>query len=204
MAARWGGLLGGATLLAGGFWFAARGGEGAPAADLPVIRTDAQPGPQMRVSSAADSTIAVGPTEQPPTETPTLPATIDPTSAVPAPNPAGNGPAPRVAPPVVVPPVITPTPGPQPITDLPKYKDVQVLAMAADVVLPSGRTFKECVELPPTGQRWPFPVHLYYEGKGRWLVETHISEIQVHFVEATSSWEQGNFNPPNPACLAKP
>lgn len=188
----------GATLLAVGLWFAARG-EGAPATELPGTRADAPPGPHVRSNSAPDSSTALAPTEQPTTETPPLPAAIDPEPTVPAQKPALSGPAPRIAPPV-----ITPTPGPQPITDLPKYKDVQVLAMAADVLLPSGRTFRECVELPPTGERWPFPVHLYYEGKGRWLVETHISEIQVHFVEATASWEQGNFNPPNPACLTKP
>jgi hypothetical protein len=87
-----------------------------------------------------------------------------------------------------------------PPTDLPKYRDVQVLALAADAVLPSGKTFRQCVELPPSTDHWPTPVHLYYEGHGKWLVETHLSEVQVSFDEAVGTFTPRNFAPPNPGC----
>lgn|GEM_PF-6017915 len=75
-----------------------------------------------------------------------------------------------------------------------------MLALAADAVLPSGKTFRECVELPPSGERWPTPVHLYYEGQSRWLVETHLSEVQVVFDEVEGGFSTRNFAPPNPGC----
>jgi hypothetical protein len=84
--------------------------------------------------------------------------------------------------------------------DLPKYTDVEVLALAADARVPSGKTFRDCVELPPSHEKWPTPVHLYYMGAGRWLVETHISEVQVVFDEATATFKAGNFAPTNSGC----
>ena len=83
---------------------------------------------------------------------------------------------------------------------MPKYKDTEVLSLAAGAHLPSGLTFKECVERPPSEEHWPVPVHLYYEGLGRWLIETHVSEIQVVFHEATATFTTRNFAPPNPGC----
>lgn len=101
-------------------------------------------------------------------------------------------------------PAATSTPAKAPITDTPKYTDLAVLNLAAAARLPSGRTFRECVELPPSHEKWPTPVHLYYEGNGRWLVETHISEVQVVFDEATATFTARNFQPPSLACLSAP
>ena len=84
---------------------------------------------------------------------------------------------------------------------LPRFRDTEVLARAANAVVPSGKTFRECVEAPPSTEHWPTPVHLYYEGNGRWLVETHLSEVQVVFNEATETFTPRNFAPPNPGCL---
>ena len=97
-------------------------------------------------------------------------------------------------------PIPTPsaTAAPPLANDIPRYSDVAVLALAADALVPSGKTFRECVELPH--EKWPTPVHLYYEGKGRWLVETHVSEVQVVFDEATGTFSPRNFQPLNPDC----
>jgi hypothetical protein len=84
--------------------------------------------------------------------------------------------------------------------DLPVYRDVQVLALAAEAVLPSGKTFRECVEAPPSSEHWPTPVHLYYEGNGRWLIETHLSEVQLVFSEDSGRFTPRNFAPPNEGC----
>jgi hypothetical protein len=61
-------------------------------------------------------------------------------------------------------------------------------------------TFKQCVEAPPSTEHWPTPVHLYYEGRGRWLVETHVSEVQVEFDEGTGTFSTRNFAPVNAGC----
>ena len=99
-------------------------------------------------------------------------------------------------------PSATPTPAEaSPITDVPAYSDVQVLSMAASLRLPSGRTFEQCVALGPNGKHWPVPVHLYYEGKGMWLVETHLSEVQVEFDEASASFHVKHFAPEATECL---
>lgn len=84
--------------------------------------------------------------------------------------------------------------------DLPIYKDTQVLAMAAGVILPSGKTFEQCVALGPNGARWPVPVHLYYEGQGKWLVETHLGEIETEFDEATATFHVKHFAPEAQEC----
>lgn len=94
----------------------------------------------------------------------------------------------------------TPT-SPAVITDLPAYKDTQVLALAASVVLPSGKTFEQCVALGPNGARWPVPVHLYYEGKGKWIVETHLGEVETEFDEASATFRVKHFAPEASECL---
>ncbi len=98
----------------------------------------------------------------------------------------------------------TPTPTPTPTSSsapvLPRFSDLAVLKLAAGARLPSGLTFQECVDLPPAPEKWPFAVHLYYMGGGRWMVETHISEVQVIFDEATETFTPGNFEPLSPAC----
>lgn len=114
---------------------------------------------------------------------------------------------PLAPPPTVARPAVAPAAPPSPtattaapIQDLPKYKDLQVLGFAADAVLPSGLTFRQCMDLPPKLEGWPFAVHLYYLGRGDWMVETHLSEVQVVFHEATNSFEVRNFQPVNPGC----
>jgi len=131
--------------------------------------------------AVASATASATPTTIPPTEAPTVQTpTMTVARAAPAEDPA---------------------PGePQGTNDLPTYTDVAVLALAESAVLPSGKTFKECVELPPSHEKWPVPVHLYYEGSRRWLVETHVSEVQVEFNEVTATFRTRNFAPPNPGC----
>lgn len=129
------------------------------------------------------------------TSTPTAPAPAER-----APEATVTGSTPTLAPRPMTQAVAPVATSPIPVSDIPKYTDVAVLALAADALLPSGRTFRECVELPPSHERWPAPVHLYYEGKGKWLVETHVSEVQVVFDEATASFSGRNFAPTSPEC----
>ena len=89
------------------------------------------------------------------------------------------------------------------LSDFPKYEAIQVLMFAGNARLPSGYTFRECMELPPVGDGWPGAVHLYYEGRGRWLVETHVSDVQVVFDEATGTFSVRTFAPANAACLRR-
>ncbi len=86
--------------------------------------------------------------------------------------------------------------------DLPRMTEKAVLAAAAGVRMPTGRTFRECVELPPGGEPWPLAIHLYYAGKGAWVIETHLSEVGLLFDEATETFRVTGFNPPNPGCEA--
>ena len=84
--------------------------------------------------------------------------------------------------------------------DIPKYNDVAVLALRTDAVTPLWEDVPGVRRTAASHEKWPTPVHLYYEGKGRWLVETHVSEVQVVFDEATASFAPRNFAPVNPAC----
>lgn len=179
-------LAGGGAMLSG-MVFAFRGDSVAPngvtqAAVLPASET-ATMTPQAVIPASNTST---------PTVTVQADASPEETSVLSAPTAT---PRPMTQ-------VVAPAPTwPIPVSDIPKYTDVAVLALAADFVLPSGRTFRECVELPPSHERWPSPVHLYYEGKGKWLVETHVSEVQVVFDEATGLFSGRNFAPTSPECL---
>jgi hypothetical protein len=85
-----------------------------------------------------------------------------------------------------------------PITDLPRLSALDVLTRAGSVVLPSGRSFRGCVELPGEGS-WPSPVHLYYLGGGRWRVETHSGDAGLIFDEATESFRVAVL-PNRPSC----
>lgn len=86
--------------------------------------------------------------------------------------------------------------------DLPRMTEKAVLAAAAGARMPTGGTFRECVELPPGGEPWPLAIHLYYAGKGAWVIETHLSEVGLVFDEATETFRVTAFNPPNPGCKA--
>jgi hypothetical protein len=112
---------------------------------------------------------------------------------------AGDAAPPSAVAVAVKPPTTAAVPNGGPITDTPRFRDTEVLALAADALVPSGKTFRECVET--ASEKWPFPVHLYYEGNGRWLIETHVQEVQVVFHEATETFTTRNFAPPNPDCL---
>ena len=161
---------------------------GMPSAGLRVIdfNATAQPAaPKAQATPNAEPAAAIGSQSSGPTVVPA------PSAAVPAALPVA---APNRPPPA------TSTYSAPPVTDLPKYTDVAVLALAASAVLPSGLTFRECVELPPSHEKWPSPVHLYYMGNGRWLVETHVSEVQVVFEESTATFKAGNFAPTSPGC----
>ncbi len=126
---------------------------------------------------------------------PEVPATSEPAGAQATAAGAGARPVSQPAT-ATPPPTVAATGG-----DIPLYKDTDVLARAAPVVLPSGKTFEQCVALGPNGKHWPVPVHLYYEGKGKWLVETHLSEVQVEFSEATASFRVRHFAPEASECL---
>lgn len=186
----------GVVVLVAGTVFALHGSEDTsnaiPLATLPPAQ-----------DQSPQSSPAAQPTDSPPTASPTpvAPAAASATSG--GPDLAATA---TVAParPISQPPPATagqPTSTPAPITDLPAYKDTQVLALAAGVVLPSGKTFEQCVALGPNGARWPVPVHLYYEGKGKWIVETHLGEIETEFDEATATFHVKHFAPEASECL---
>ena len=182
------------AIVGGGLFFALRGeGSGAEVSPAAIESTSTAMVPTLPATATqpVERTLQSTPPDAADTEPTT--ETSPPASAVSAPQPTR---------PAVVAPVPTPTIASAPVagTDLPKYRDVQVLAMAADAVLPSGKTFRQCVEAPPSTERWPAPVHLYYEGRGKWLVETHLSEVQVVFDEASGTFSPRNFAPPNEGC----
>ncbi len=152
------------------------------------------PTPTASLTPAADVTVvAPGATAPAPTTQPRSTAPADTHFAPPLPPRAVVASSP--------PPAATPAPSPTAAaSDVPKYTDVAVLALAADARLPSGKTFRQCVELPPEGKPWPSPVHLYYAGRGKWLVETHLGEVGVVFDEATATFKTANFASLNPEC----
>ena len=183
-----------AAVVAAGMFLAVRGGsedsEAAP--PQPTLDVVFVPPTATRDAPALPAAPTVG------AEAPTPPSvTASPTEAGAGPLtmvPVGSSQAPTAVQPVV------PTPAPPTAAaDLPRYRDIEVLAMAANAVLPSGLTFRQCMELPP-GEGWPFSVHLYYLGGGDWMVETHVSEVQVVFHEGSGSYVVRNFQPVNPAC----
>ncbi|MEO8541563.1 MAG: hypothetical protein ABI577_17610 [bacterium] len=192
----------GSSVMVAGLVFAARGdGSGAiesSGAPYIPITSPTESAPSLTPGSA----LTTGPTLPAPSSTES-PGTSEPSPSATA---AATAPGQLAARPVSQPAPATPTEsiGTGPITDLPKLTDVQVLGMAANVTLPSGRTFAECVALGPTGQHWPVPVHLYYEGKGKWLVETHLSEVQVEYDEALESFRVKHFAPESSECLKAP
>jgi hypothetical protein len=198
-----GGAFGAAGGIAvAGLVFALRGGgDAAPTeAPLPIlelVEDTATPATSPLLSATATGTsTGTGAADSSPTPgDATTPAPASVTASPPT-QPAVAAAQPRVTS-TPVPPT---APAPFGPGDVPKYRDTEVLALAAGAHLPSGLTFKECVERPPSEEHWPVPVHLYYEGLGRWLIETHVSEIQVVFHEATATFTTRNFAPPNPGC----
>jgi hypothetical protein len=185
-------VLAAAGVVVAGVAVAASGGNATPAANDPLAAAvpTGSPAPVETSSPVATTTASTAPVPEPTavvrSEDSSSPGTL---VAV----------APTARPATVLPATSTPA-RVVPVADIPKYTDLAVLALAADAVLPSGKTFRECVELPPSHEKWPTPVHLYYEGNGRWLVETHVSEVQVVFDEATATFRPRNFAPANPAC----
>lgn len=185
----------GLTALLAGTVFALRGGgDATPVAPVvPLAAVALQP-------TAAE--VAATPSATPAVVTPagaetSIPAATESPASVPG-DTATVGPARTASLPQPTP--IPPTATAAASSDLPIYKDTQVLAMAASVVLPSGKTFEQCVALGPHGARWPVPVHLYYEGKGKWLVETHLSEVQAEFDEASATFRVKHFAPEANEC----
>ena len=97
-------------------------------------------------------------------------------------------------------PLTADSPVPAVTPDVPGYTANAVLALSADAVLPSGRTFRECVTAPPNIYPWPSPVHLYYLGAGAWRIETHDSSVGVTFHEATGKFTVAALAPGRPGC----
>jgi len=201
LAVRIGAIAAAGLLVSAGLAFAARSEDSGQAttAQPPLVEvaekgteyaTPTTAPPPTRTSTASvarDATVPPVASAEPGTATPASSASAMTPVSVPRPSPTSPAPP-------------TPPPASGPVTDLPAYTDIAVLALAANAILPSGMTFRECVELPPSHEKWPTPVHLYYEGKGRWLVETHVSEVQVVFDEATATFKPRNFAPSNPGC----
>ena len=183
-------VAGSAAMLAG--LFAAVSGEG-----------DGQP--QAAQPYAPLATPTREPTGAPTPGLAAPPSTTEPIAQIPTQEGApvsDSSPAARAQP--TASPATSPPPGATPagpVTDLPAYSDVQVLALAADARLPSGLTFAQCVALGPNGAHWPVPVHLYYEGHGKWTVETHDGEVGVEFDEATATFRVKHFAPAASECL---
>jgi hypothetical protein len=175
-------LAGGAALAAVGAGIAFTRSDGRdPAPAAPAIAT------QERKATAAA------------TPTPVRPATGDEATAAPSPatdvaptvtvTPGTRSPAARE----LATPAATGTATPQPVPpgDLPRFSATDVLDRSADALLPSGITFRACAET--FGEAWPLVVHLYYEGNGSWLVETHVSEVGVRFNEATETFVTATY-----------
>ncbi len=184
-------LVAGTVLaLQGGGSPAASGGPGAilpQATTEPYNATVEASAPPAETTTAATST----PAGLPATGAADGTTAATTTAALPA-RPASQPPPPSTA--------VSASSTAQAGPDLPIYKDTQVLAMAAGVILPSGKTFEQCVALGPNGARWPVPVHLYYEGQGKWLVETHLGEIETEFDEATTTFHVKHFAPEAQEC----
>jgi hypothetical protein len=189
------GAVAGVAALVAGTVLALQGG-GSPAASggagaiLPQATTEPYTATVEASTPPAQTTTATISTEpaQPVTSATQGRAT---TVVLPA-RPVSQPPSPSTA--------VSASPTAQAGTDIPIYKDTQVLAMAAGVILPSGKTFEQCVALGPNGARWPVPVHLYYEGQGKWLVETHLGEIETEFDEATATFHVKHFAPEAQEC----
>jgi hypothetical protein len=89
------------------------------------------------------------------------------------------------APPTPAPPTATPTQDPK---DHPVYTANAVLDLSRGVRLPNGETFELCSALGPEGEPWPFAVHLYWAGRGTWVVETHRGDAGLYFDEPTATF----------------
>ena len=182
--------------MGGGLAFAAGMGDPESMGQAPT----APPSPLIAASGpVAVSTAA---TAAPPTNEPTASpatATPEPSATRPTAPPPSAGATSQQA---VATPRHTATPASAPVQgDVPLFTDVAVLALAADYRLPRGRTFRECVAdvPPPHGGVWPSPVHLYYAGKGKWVVETHEGEVGITFTEATRAFSLRGVDPSYPA-----
>jgi len=208
----------GLAALVAGLIFAATADDSTAAPPLPFLETpdtarpaSGQQSPGVTATpSATPSPSVTGPTatERSATGTPAA-STVEAATVATATVERADGSTTTEAPSTATPPAATETPVPTPppssspptaVSDLPAFRDTEVLARAAGATLPSGRTFRECVESAPEGHRWPVPVHLYYLGKGEWIVETHVSEIQVIFTEATATFRVTRYEAVGPAC----
>ncbi len=65
----------------------------------------------------------------------------------------------------------------------------EVLDLAREVRLGSGKTFEACGATGPEGEPWPFSVHLYYMGRGGWVVATHRGDASLLFDEGTRRFQ---------------
>ena len=194
--------LSGAVAASGFVFAAAQGGAGAEttpsfapqraeAAARPsttVARQATDPAPAAgsdAATQAPSATLEAGSTA----ETATPAAVLAPKPSLP---PVSTSVAVRASPPPATDPAQSP--------DLPRYPDTRVLALAAAAMMPTGRTFRECVGALPEKPHWPAAVHLYYAGHGRWVVETHAGEIGVSFDEASAEFRVVSFPPPGGDC----
>ncbi len=150
-------------LMAAGIGFAAGGEDahGLPASAPPTatVVSAARNSPSSSVSAVtlAGSSVPVGPTAvaTEPASVTTESQAAPATAASPRPAAEPTGPQPQAS----APPPPPPQPPPQ-VADLPRMTEKAVLALAAGVTMPSGKTFRECVELPPGGEPWPLAIHL--------------------------------------------
>lgn len=172
------------ALVAGGTWLAVLSGS----TDGVAVTSpgDETSDPTAESAAATAGTMAPSPvqatgtnpaTAPPPVASATATGTAAPTNA-----PAASAPlATRPTGPTPIPP---PTAAPA-VTDLPTMTANEVLTLSREVRLPSGTTFEACGAIGPEGEPWPLSVHLYYTGRGGWVVATHRGDASLLFDEAT-------------------
>ncbi|MEP6870530.1 MAG: hypothetical protein ABI939_01635, partial [Anaerolineaceae bacterium] len=175
-------LLGGCALVAvaGGTWLALAGSG----SDGVAVTSRAEETSALPAGSAAESAQATATNSA--TAPPPVPSATATGTALATNEPAASGPlATRPAGPAPIPP---PTAAPA-VQDLPTMTANEVLALSRDVRLPSGTTFAACGAIGPEGEPWPLSVHLYYTGRGGWVVATHRGDASLLFDEATRSFQ---------------
>ena len=162
------------TVMAGGAWLAVLGGSAdGVAVTSPGEETSAPPaGSMTAIAQATGTSSATAPVEQ--------------RSAAPTTEPAAS--APIAARPAATTPIPAPTISPD-ATDLPTMTANEVLALSREVRLRSGKTFEACGATGPEGEPWPLSVHLYYTGRGGWVVATHRGDASLLFDEATRRFQ---------------
>lgn len=138
-----------------------------------------------------------------PTASQTVSASGQPLATVPGPQAtvvevAPPAPAPPTSTPTAIPTVeFTPTPSPVPV-DVPLTDGSTVRQLAGGAVLPSGITFRQCVDrLFGSDAAWSWGVGVVYLGNGLWRADYSISgapdHVSVFYNERTGTTSPGDI-----------